>query len=108
MTKADLVDLLANVITGLDHALTEEELLGDAPTWQLVYALRKHLDDQQRELLTAVLAEENAAYAALTATIQAAANGLQGVVTQMGRIDQVIGYVTQISAAVDQVLKLVP
>ncbi len=108
MTKADLVDLLANVLTGLDDALTEDELLADPPTWQMVYALRKHLDDQQRELLTAVLAEENAAYPTLTATIQAAATGLKGVVAQMGQIDQVIGYATQISAAVDQVLKLVP
>ena len=108
MTKADLVDLLANVITGLDNALTNDELLVDPPTWQLVYALRKHLDDQQRELLTAVLAEENAAYQASTATIQAAANGLNQVIAEIGQIDEIVAYVTQISADLDQVLKLVP
>ena len=73
-----------------------------------MYALRKHLDDQQRDLLRAVLQEENAAYQALTATIQAAANGLQQIVTDMGRIADIIQYVTRISADVDQVLKLVP
>lgn len=108
MTKADLVDLLANVITGLDNALMEQQLLADPPTWQLVYALRKHLDDQQRDLLRAVLAEENDAYEALTVTIQAAANGLQQIITNMQRVDEVIHYVTRISAQVDQLLKLVP
>ncbi len=108
MTKADLVDLLANVITGLDNALTDEDLLAEPPTWQLVYALRKHLDDQQRDLLKAVLQEENAAYQTLTATIQAAANGLDQIIADMERIDDIIQYVTRISADVDQVLKLVP
>lgn len=108
MTKADLVDLLANVITGLDNALTDDPLLADPPTWQLVYALRKHLDDQQRDLLKAVLEEENAAYKTLTATIEAATNGLQQIITNMQRIDEIILYVTRISADVDQVLKLVP
>ena len=108
MTKADLVDLLANVITGLDNALTDDQLLADPPTWQLVYALRKHLDDQQRDLLRAVLEEEDAAYQALTTTIQAAANGLNQVIADMQRIDDIIQYVTRISADLDQVLKLVP
>ncbi len=108
MTKADLVDLLANVITDLDDALTEEQLLSDPPTWQLVYALRNHLDDQQRDLLKAVLQEEGSAYQALTATIQAAANGLEAIVNQVERIGDVIAYVTRISADVDQVLKIVP
>ncbi len=108
MTKADLVDLLANVITGLDNALTDEDLLAEPPTWQLVYALRKHLDDQQRDLLKAVLQEENAAYQTLTATIRAAANGLDQIIADMERIDDIIQYVTRISADVDQVLKLVP
>lgn len=106
MTKADLVDLLANIITGLDNALTDDQLLAEPATWQLVYAVRKHLDDQQRDLLKAVLQEENAAYQALTVAIKAATNGLQQIMTDMKRVDEIINYVTRISADVDQVLKL--
>lgn len=108
MTKADLVDLLANVITGLDNALTDDQLLAEPATWQLVYALRKHLDDQQRDVLKTVLQEENAAYQALTVGIEAAANGLEQIIADMKRVDEIVNYVTRISADVDQVLKLVP
>ena len=83
MSKGDLVDLLAEILTGLDHALTTSELLGDPPTWQLVYALRKHLDDQQRQLLQTVLQEEDETYRALTGMIQGAANGLESVIQDM-------------------------
>ena len=108
MTKADLVDLLANVITGLDNVLTDGSLQADPATWQLVYAVRKHLDDQQRDLLKAVLDEENAAYGALTAEIAAAANGLDQCIRDVTRVDEMVKDVTRISADVDQVLKLLP
>ena len=108
MTQSDLVNLLANVITDLDGALMSAQLLSDPPTWQLVYALRKHLDDQQRDLLKAVLEEENQAYGALTATILAASTDLDQVIGDMQHIDNIVKDVASISAAVDQVLNLVP
>lgn len=108
MTKSDLFDLLTEVITGLDAALRGDELLAEPPTYQLIYALRKHLSDQQGEVLKAIFDEENAAYRALTATIEAAANGLERIITDMQQINDIILYVTKISADVDQVLKLAP
>ena len=108
MNKGELVDLLANILTGLDRALTTSALQSDPPRWQLVYALRKHLDDQQRDLLQSVLEEEDEAYPALTAMIQGAANGLDQVIEDMQQIDVIVAYVTKISADLDEVLKLVP
>ena len=108
MSKGELVDLLGHVIDGLDAALMTSELVEDPPNWQLVFAVRKHLNDLQEELLRTVLAEENAAYTILTATIQAAANSLDQVIAHMEKVDQILTWVAKISADVDQVLKLVP
>ena len=108
MSKGDLVDVLADLLTGLDHALMTQALLDDPPNWQLVYALRKHLDDQQRRLLQEVLNEENPIYQTLTTRIETAAKTLNEVLAKMQQIDAVVSEVSKVSADVDQVLKLFP
>jgi hypothetical protein len=107
MTQAELVTAIGNTLTQLDNALMDPVLLNQPAKWQQTYAMRKHLDDQQRALLVATVQSDDAEFQALTGTIQLALKQLQQVIDNLKKIDSIINAVAQISADLDEILKAV-
>ena len=104
MTQADLVSTIGDVLTELDTELIAPELRNRPADWQQVYAMRKHLDDQQRLLVAATIHEDSPQFAVQADMIVAAANDLDGLIGDISRIDRVLQTVAQIAADLDQIL----
>ncbi len=105
MTQSDLVSLIGDILTQLDVTLVN---IGDPSTaeWQELYALRKHLDDQQRELVASTIESDDAGFAVAAGVIQTATDQLDEQIKAQDKIDAVIKIVSQVSANLDQVLKM--
>jgi hypothetical protein len=104
MTLIDVAAAIGNVLTRLDTTL-QTPGLSDAD-WQTLYALRKHLDDQQRELIGESIDAGNAAYQALTAQLEAASTELTNDIGDLARVSKVIATVSQIASYADKILNM--
>lgn len=107
MTQAELVTSIGNTLTALDTLLMGNELNNDKAKWQQVFALRKHLNEQQLSLVQAQLQADDVDFATYTGIIAVATRKLNDEIASMKSIDAIINTVAQISANVDDVLKLV-
>lgn len=105
MTQAELVTAIGGTLTRLDNALMEPALINQPAKWQQVYALRKHLDDQQRSLVAAAIRDDDPTFQTLTGQIQEAIKQLQQMIDNLKKIDGIINTIAQISADLDEVLK---
>ena len=104
MDQADLVRMIGDMLTDLDELLVDPDLDNHSSAWQMVYALRKHLDDQQRELVKATINADDVGFKAQAGLINAANQKLQGLLDEMAKIDQVIDTVSQVCASLDAIL----
>lgn len=107
MTQAELVTAIGNTLTQIDNTLVDPALISQSAKWQQVYAMRKHLDDQQRELVAAAIQDDDAGFQALTGQIQQAIKQLQQTIDNLKKIDSTINTIAQISADLDEILKAV-
>jgi transcriptional regulator with GAF, ATPase, and Fis domain len=107
MNQSDLVTSVGNTITQLDTLLMSGTPTFNSPPWQQLFALRKHLDDQQRALVQQAVQANDVAFQNAAATIQTATNNLNSAIKQQAGVDSIINIVSQISAGVDTVLKTV-
>jgi flagellar biosynthesis chaperone FliJ len=105
MTLIELATTIGDVLTKID-ALLQTPGLSDSD-WQTLYALRKHLDDEQRDLIGESINEADATYQALTTQLKTASDQLNSVISDLTKVGSVITKVSQISNYVDQILKLV-
>lgn len=105
MTLIELVTMIGDDLTHIDKRL-QTPGLSDAD-WQTLYALRKHLDDEQRELVGESISEGDATYQALTKQLNTASTQLKNDIGDLARVGTVIAAVSQIASYLDQVLKLV-
>jgi hypothetical protein len=108
MTPIQLATLIGGVLTQIDAKLADPAFPMSDPNWQTLYALRKHLDDLQRTLVQASIAENDVSYPSLTKQITDASADLQTAIKDAAKVNSVITDVSQIAGLVDQVLKLVP
>ena len=106
MNEADLVTLSGDVLTQLDAILMGPDLKTQPAKWHQLYAVRKHLDDEQRSLVQADIASDDAAFQASANTIATAVKQLKQQIDDMTKIDSIINIVSQIAANVDSILKL--
>ena len=106
MDQGDLVTSIGNTLTGLDTQLMSPELNNQPAKWQQLYAMRKHLDDQQRTLLQQKIASDDTNFKVLANSIQAETTTLNQEIKDMTRIDSIIDLVSEISSNLDQVLNL--
>ncbi len=106
MTQAQLVTSIGDDLTKLDTLLMSTELNNDSARWQQVFAMRKHLNDQQLALVQAQIESDDVDFQTYTGLIQAATRQLDGQIASMKSIDAIINTVAQISASLDDVLKL--
>jgi len=105
MTLIDVATLIGNVLTQLDATLQTPGL--SDPDWQTLYALRKHLDDQQRELIGESIKEGDATYEKLAAQLKAANTELATVIGDLTKVSKVIATVSQIASYADKILNMV-
>lgn len=107
MDQADLVEMIGDMLTELDGQLVSPELNADQAKWTQVYALRKHLDDQQRELVKKTIDADDMAFKVNSGLIDAAKTQLEGVLGQMTKIDAAINIVSQVCASLDKILEAI-
>jgi hypothetical protein len=107
MTQAELVTAIGETLTQMDDSLMDPVLQSQPAKWQQIYAMRKHLDDQQRDLVAAVIQSDDLAFQALTGKIQLAIKQLQHVIDNMKKIDAIINAIAEVSADLDEILKAV-
>ena len=107
MTKMDLVLVIGQTLTQLDGALADPALIADRSDWQQLYAMRKHLDDQQRLLVAATIQADDEGFQVLARSIDGSAAQLAQSIKDISRVNATLGMVARIAADLDQVLKLV-
>jgi len=105
MTRIQLVTTIGDILTQIDKTLQTPGMQDS--DWQTLYALRKHLDDEQRDLVKKSIDETDNAYKALTTKLNAASNDLKNAISDLTKIGDLITGVSKIAAYVDQILKLV-
>jgi hypothetical protein len=108
MTPIQLATLIGNVLTQIDSKLADPQFPSSDPNWQTLYALRKHLDDLQRSLIRANIAEHNPAYPGLTKKIADASAEIKIIIKKADQVNQLIKEVSEVAGLVDQVSKLIP
>jgi len=106
MNQSDLVTCVGNAITQLDSLLMSGDPAFNTPSWQQLFALRKHLDDQQRNLVQQTIQGDDDTFQNVAGTIKAATQDLTTAIDEQKTVDSIINIVAQISAAVDAVLKM--
>jgi hypothetical protein len=105
MTLIQLVTTIGDVLTQIDTTLQTPGMQDSE--WQTLYALRKHLDDEQRDLVGESINEADNVYKALTTKLNAASNELKNALGDLTKVGNVITEVSKIASYVDQILKLV-
>jgi transcriptional regulator with GAF, ATPase, and Fis domain len=106
MNESDLVASVGNAITQLDTLLMSGSPAFNSPPWQQLFALRKHLDDQQRTLVQRAIQANDETFQNAAGTLQAATKNLTAAINQQATVDSIINIVSQISAGVDTILKM--
>lgn len=106
MNQSELIASIGNSIAALDQELKTSALNADNVHWQQVYAMRKHLNDQQVDLIHAQIASDDVSFQTYTGLIALATKQLDDQIADMASIDSIINTVAKISASLDDVLKL--
>src|SRR5216684_4530109 len=102
MTPIEVATLIGDVLTQIDATLQTPGL--DDADWQTLYALRKHLDDMQRDLIGESINEADATYQALTTQLKDANTELTAVIGDLAKVSKVIDIVSQIASYADKIL----
>jgi hypothetical protein len=108
MTPIQLATLIGNVLTQIDSKLADPQFPSSDPNWQTLYALRKHLDDLQRALIKANIADRDPAYSGLTKKIEDSSAEIKAIIKTADQFNRLIKDVSEVAGLVDQVLKLIP
>src|SRR5580658_4050005 len=106
MTTLEIVQTIGDVLTQLDQMLANPNFPSSQPAWQQLFALRKHLDDQQRQLVAAQIDESTAQFAQATAQLKTSGDSLQQIGTDITKVASVINIASTIASAADQLLGL--
>jgi len=106
MTTPELIALIGEDLTQIDKCLSRPDFPDTDPQWHQLYALRKALDEQQRDLVAEEFQEDSGAYKSITAKIAGASVVLQAVITDIGKVSQTISTVTEIVGLAGQLIKL--
>ena len=104
MTLIEVAKVIGDDLTQIDTTL-QTSGVADAD-WQALYALRKHLDDLQRELIGESIEQGNVQYQALTTQLKDASKELAQALADVKKVGEAITILSQIAAYADQMLKL--
>jgi hypothetical protein len=99
------IELIANVLTKIDVELQNPALIQNDAKWQQLWALRKHLDDQQRELVASQIAQGTDSYQQIANKLNQKNGELSATIKDIGKIDATIQTVAGICSLVAGLLK---
>jgi len=105
VNPADLAASVSNSLTQLDKILASGAPPFSSPQWQQLFALRKHLDDQQRDLIQQSIQSDDSDFQQAAAAVKTATNSLSAAINEQKTVDSIINIVSQVSSYVDAVLK---
>lgn len=106
-SKLDIVIQIGNVLTQVDGILSAPNFSPSTPSWQQLFALRKHLDDQQRELVEEIIQDNTAQFNAVAAQLSSAADALEKVGNDIAKIGKILDTVSLVASLADKVLTFV-
>lgn len=104
MTLVELVQTIGQILTALDQLLSDPTLPSSIPDWQQIYAMRVHLDNQQRQLVALSIQLDDANYKGITDQLKAANVLLMKQIGQLAKVADVISTVAKVAALADQIL----
>ena len=104
MTKIEVVTQIGDVLTQIDALLSAPDFSPSTPEWQQLFALRKHLDDQQRELVQEIIEDDTVSFQSLAKRLSAAADALKKLAGDIAKIGAILQTVSKVSSVVDQIL----
>lgn len=107
MSKVDIVNQIGDVLTQIDTILADPDFSPTSPNWHQLFALRKHLDDQQRELVQEIFADDTPQFNAIAKQLSDAADSLEKVSDSINKIGTILKTVSSIASLVDKILLLV-
>ena len=100
------VQMVGTVLTTIDTTLSRSDFVRSDPEWQQLYALRKHLDDQQRELVVSTVNFENDRYKPLVDQISAANTQITSFIDNPSQVANVVHESARLAASLDELLRL--
>jgi predicted transcriptional regulator len=106
MSKVDVVTQIGDVLTQIDALLSDPDLSPTSSRWQQLFALRKHLDDQQRDLVRAILDDQDTSFQDLAKQLGAAAAALKKFGDDISKIGSILQTVGTIAGIMDKILNL--
>jgi hypothetical protein len=106
MTLVQLVQIIGQILTQLDQILSDPDFPSSNPDWQQLYAMRVHLDNQQRELVGIAIRLDDERFQGLTNQITDANTDLIQQIKSLAKIGDVISTVAKVAALADQILTL--
>jgi NAD-specific glutamate dehydrogenase len=106
-TKVEMVTEIGDVLTQIDAILSAPNFFPSDPSWQQLFALRKHLDDQQRELVQEIIQDDTASFNAIAAQLSQAADSLAKVGKDITKIGKILDTVSLVASLMDKVLNFV-
>jgi hypothetical protein len=106
MTTLEIVQIIGDALTQFDVLLANPDFPSSKPQWQQVYALRKQLDDQQRQLVAAAFDESTPQFAQATAQLKSADDTLKQIGGDITKVASVIKLAATLASAADQLLGL--
>ena len=104
MTKLDVITTIGDVLTDIDTVLSSPELDPSSPEWHQLFALRKHLDDLQREIVRNMFQEDDQGFQDLAQKIKVQSDKMQQVGHDIAEIGTIIQTVSSIASGADQLL----
>jgi hypothetical protein len=105
MIPSDLAASISHSLAQLDTILVSGNPPFTSSNWQQLFALRKHLDDQQRTLIQQTIQSDDANIEAAAGDLKTATADLTSAIAQQAKVDSIINIVSEISSAVGAVLK---
>jgi hypothetical protein len=106
MTTLEIVQIIGDALTQLDVLLADPNFPSSRPQSQQVFALRKHLDDQQRQLVAAEIDESTPQFAQATAPLTAADADLKKIGADITKVASVIKIASNIASVADKLISL--
>lgn len=106
-TKVEMVTQIGDVLTSIDAILSAPDFSPSEPSWQQLFALRKHLDDQQRELVQEIIEDDTADFNAVAAKLGKAADALAKVGQDITKVGKILDTVSLVASLMDKVLNFV-
>lgn len=106
MTLVEVVKIIGDMLTELDQLLSDSGLPSSSPEWEQLFAMRVHMDNLQRRLVTLSFNLDDARFAKLTDQISSADALLKHQIAQVVGVAHVIDTISKVAAAADQILSL--